>query len=869
MSHKAPVILSAKLQPPSIPSCLLARPHLLTRLQQNAHDTVVLVTAPAAYGKTTLIASWLNCQQTDPVAWFSLDEADNDAACFLAHLTAALSKVIGFGPQPEIDNEHLLAWLLNQASAYAALFTLVLDNYQAIKNNAIHAILQQFLDYKPSCLRIVLLSRCLPLLDWAQLRMQHQLCHLQTADLRLTHKAITAYLTEVAHITLPYTVIVSLDEMVQGWLGGWQMITAVFGMNVSQYQLGFTEPLYHLVFDYFISEIWSTCPLRVRDMLLVTAVPDQLSAPLCAALCPQFSHPGFLNELANDQYFLTAVDDHHYQYHPLFRTFLRKQLQEHRSAKQIKDMHRQACQWFQTNGGIQQALSHALATQDDELIVPLLEEAAWHAWQAGHSRQLREWLAQLPESTMATQPRLCLYQAWELSSAGQYQRASERLQQATALIQKSHDEDLHHMLAVFTTMLQFRLTPHNLPTMAKSSQNLQQLPPQAHHWQTLACIALGGSAQIAGEPIVAQDAFYQALDSSRRSQSRYLMTLTYYNLINDHVLNGRLHQAKRICQQLQAFASQAPMPNLCQALAEQFLGKLNLYQNRQRAAAHHLQTALQLCQELKIYGLQPGILEHISWLKLIMDDLDGAFLVTEQLMALVRPKSSKPWLAHEALIALKLQNWPRVDHWLRQITLQLYPQNSTYQVNQYGDYFTLLLIYLTKGRKSDLSKMQEIISFLRRQTRIQANARHQAHLNSLEACLSHLQGDTIRAAVALQKALDFAQNETYILPFLLIGSPIPSLLVATDYHGLHQPFVQTLLDALPQIPSPKPLVDQLSPREQEILQLVAGGFSNQQIGQALVITPNTVKTHLKRINIKLQTNNRAAAVAVAQTLNLL
>ncbi len=869
MSHKAPVILSAKLQPPSAPSCLLTRPHLLTRLQQNSHDTVVLVTAPAAYGKTTLIASWLNCQQTDPVAWFSLDEADNDDAYFLAHLTAALNKVIGFSPQPEMDNEHLIAWLLNQASAYAAPFTLVLDNYQAIKNDAIHAILQQLLDYKPPCLRVVLLSRCLPPLDLVQLRMQHRLCHLQTADLRLTHEAIVDYLTEVTHITLPFLVIEALDEKVQGWLGGWQMITAVFGTNVSQYELGFTESFYRLVFGYFISEIWSTCPLRERDMLLVTAAPDQLSTPLCAALYPQFTHPSFLDELANDQYFLTAVDDHHYQYHPLFRTFLRKQLQEHRSAKQIKDMHRQACQWFQTNGEIQPALSHAFATQDDELIVSLLEEAAWQAWQAGHSSQLREWLAQLPESTMATQPRLCLYQAWEMSSAGQYQQASERLQQATALIQQSRDEDLHHMLAVFTTMLQFRLTPHNLPTMAESSQNLQQLPPQAHHWQTLACIALGGSAQIAGEPIVAQDAFYQALDSSRRSQSHYLMTLTYYNLINDHVLNGRLHQAKRICQQLQAFARQSPMPNLCQALAEQFLGKLNLYQNRQTAAAHHLQTAWQLCQELKIYGLQPGILEHISWLKLIMGDLDGAFLVTEQLMALVRPKSRNNWLAHETLVALKLQNWPRVEHWLRQAALHLYPQSSTYQAKQYGDYFTLLLVYLANGHKSDLSKMQDVLSFLQQQTRIRANARQQAHLNIFGACLCYVQGDEIRAAATLQNALAFAQNEMYILPFLLIGPPVPSLLASSNYHGVHQLFVRTLLDALPQTSKPVPLVEKLSPREQEILQLVAVGFSNQEIGQALVITPNTVKTHLKRINNKLRTNNRAAAVAAAQTLNLL
>ena len=868
MSHKTSFLLNAKLQVPSpIPSSLEPM-RLVTELNQTPHHAVILVTAPAAYGKTTTINTWLASRQSFPFAWLNLDQADNDIAHFLACLSAAVQGVIKRSSnETSKQAQPQLTLLLNEITAYDSPFTLVLDNYQVITNEAVHAALQHLLDYKPSYLQIVFISRCLPPLNLAQLRLRHRLHHIQADDLRFTPELIEIYLAETVKISLPASTIAALDEKMQGWIGGWQLLTAVFGSDVFRYEQGFTD-LYHPIFEYFASEVWSGVSAQTREILLTTAVPEKLSPALCATLLPHHNDPQLLDNLANNGYFLTSANKQQYQYHPLFRSFLHEQLNQCLSCPQVRALHQRTCCWYQSQSEHLLAIPHAFATKDYQLIVALLEETAWRTWQAGQSSQLLEWFDQLPEPIITAQPRLCLYHAWELSSAGYYQRASQRLAQAAALIDESNNEDIAYMYTAFAIMLQFRLNPHAMPTIAESQHALQQLPPKSHHWQTLAYLSLGVSAQIAGQPTTAQDALYEALNSSRQSQSPYLMTLAYYNLITAHLNHGRLRQAKRVCQQLHIFATQTPAPNLCQTLSEQFLGKLNLYQNKQTAAAHHLQTALALCQELHIRGLQSGILQHISWLKVIAGDLDAAFLITEQLMTLVRLDEAEIWGAHEALIALKLEHWERVEYWLRQVRPQLYPQTTTYHQKQYGCYFNLLLIYLAKGHKSDLGQLRNLLIFLRHQPVIQSNLRHTIHLHIIEASLHYLQNNMVMAVAALQRALSFARKEGYLLPFLLIGPPVPALLAASDHHSLYRPFIQSLLAAMSQSTLTS-APNSLSSREREILKLVAAGLSNQQISQALIITPNTVKTHLKRINVKLQTSNRAAAVATAQTLNFL
>ena len=433
----SPPILATKLYiPPPRPNVVL-RPRLITRLNEGLHGRLTLISAPAGFGKTTLLSEWIaGCKW--PVAWLSLDESDNDPSQFLTYLVAALQTIdndMGAGmlsilqsPQPR-PAELFLTSLINAVAQAPQEFILALDDYHRIEARPIHNALTFLLDHLPPQMHLAIVSRSDPPLPLARLRGQRTLTELRAADLRFTPDEAATFLNQVMRLDLSAADVAALETRTEGWIVGLQM--AALSMqgraDTASFIRAFTGS-HRFIIDYLVEEVLQRQVERVRDFLLQTSILDRLSGPLCDAVSGQGDGRAMLEALERGNLFVVPLDEerHWYRYHHLFADMLQARLTREQP-DQAPLRHRRASEWYEQNGLPSDAIRHALAAEDFERAADLVE-LAWPAMR--RSRQeatVLGWVKALPDKLIRARPVLSVVSAWALLDGGELEAAEARL----------------------------------------------------------------------------------------------------------------------------------------------------------------------------------------------------------------------------------------------------------------------------------------------------------------------------------------------------------------------------------------------------------------------------------------------------------
>ena len=899
-------LLVTKLYIPPLRSELVPRPRLVERLNQAVGSggpvegsfarRLTLVSAPAGFGKTTLLSEWLHSKReaTPPLqaVWLSLDSGDNDPVRFLAYFVAALQGLKpGLGeaalsayrsPQPP-PTEAVLVALINELADLPADLraVLVLDDYHLIEALPVHDLLAFLLEHLPLQMHLVIATRADPPLPLARLRARGQLTELRAADLRFAPDEAAAFLNRAMGLDLAAGEIAALEARTEGWIAGLQLAA----LSLERRRQGQGDPDLsafveafagddRYVVDYLVEEVIQGQPEPVQAFLLRTSILSRLCAPLCDAVTGQADGWATLQALERANLFVVALDQKQvwYRYHQLFADLLRQRL-ERTHAKQVPALHRRASAWYEQNGWEAEAIDHALAAVDFERAAQLIVRSLWGMVAQGERATVLGWLDALPGEMVRSRPRLCLAAAWSSLAAMELDAVEPRLQQAERALRASPSPAqapalLGEIATIRTTLASLRGDVPRIIELAQ--QALAHLPEEQVFLRGTVTNALGTGYEASGETAAAGQAFAQAADLCRRAGDPVVALVSLCNLGRTQELQGRLCQAQDTYLQAIRFAAEQGEPPLpVTGLAHVGLGALRLEWNDLPAAACHLQQGLELGRRLGIVEIQVvgyTILaqvyqaqgERSAAVEAIgeVDQLAQRYQVSAGTLARIAASQARLWIVRGELAA--------AARWARQSGLDVdvrleYPREF--------EQITMGWLLLAQGEPDKAAGLLE---------RLLAAAEAHGRLGSAIEILTLLalarQGhkETERALAALTQALALAEPEGYVRTFVDKGRPVGDLLRQVTAPAVAPSYLSKLLAAFGSPASAaQSLVEPLSERELEVLRWIAAGLSNREIAAELVITEGTAKWHVNNILSKLQVNRRTEAVARARELGLL
>ncbi|MGB0386384.1 MAG: HTH-type transcriptional regulator MalT [Ardenticatenaceae bacterium] len=887
--------------PPPRPS-LVSRPRLIERLNAGLHGKLTLVCAPAGFGKTTLVSTWLQ-DVCEPVAWLSLDEDDNDPVRFVTYLVAGLQQVepsIGRGVQvmlqssPTSAPEALIGSLINDLAAMSEPFMLVLDDYHLIKTPVIQQALAFLLRHQPPPMHLVMISRSEPPLQMARLRARGQLLEISPADLRFTSEEATRFLNQVMGLSLTPDEVAALSERTEGWIAGLQL--AALSMrsheDVERFVQSFSGS-HRYVLDYLLEEVLGNQSEPVQTFLRQTCILDRLTAPLCDAVTGQTDSQAMLLRLERANLFLIALDDERrwYRYHHLFADFLRAQLRK-RDREAYLLLHRRASAWYAQAGEPTEGIKHALSAEEFDLATRLIEPLAITLLTRGELVTLLKWLDSLPESLVRTRPRLILARACIMLAAYQWQQVESLLQAAEkALSENATEYNEAQVQRMWNEVVTLQAIVANKPrgdrgrAIELSKAALARLPEDDLLLRGMVLMSLGMAYESTGKLADASQAYREAVALHQAAHNFITALRGIDSLATLEVEQGRLHHAAGWYRQaLQLIAKWKERFALPPIGGRCYSNMADLFRefNQLERAQHYLAIAFEITPQGQRLGrLSLAYLVQARLLQAQSDASGALKAILEAQRRLPSDSSLSTWVsAVQALIWLKQGELAAAMGWATSCGLPL-DAGFDYLIFP-GEYAILARVLIHQRRLTEalalLERMYSVAHATKRSGRL-------LEILILQAIALYHQGKPEDALTRLTRALAIAEPAGYIRIFVDEGASMASLLQLGQARAIAEPYVKQLLSAFPQPKSDKPaigkpatvpptdllieLIDPLSERELEVLRLVATGMKNQQIADHLVIAVSTVKSHTNKIYHKLNVRNRTQAVARARELKLL
>lgn len=883
-------ILTTKLSIPPKRTDWVARPRLLHQMDEGMRHRLTLISAPAGYGKTTLIASWLHKQPSIArTAWLSLEEDDNDPIRFLAHFIAAWQTIdpnIGQTAQSLLETpqlpqlNHLMTLLINDLAMLTEPVVLVLDDYHLIGFPELRGAMAFFLDHLPPHCHLIIATREEPTLPLPRLRARWEVVEIRWQDLRFTREETASFLKRTMGLELTLETVQALEDHTEGWIAGLQMAALslrgralINGSDPTALEMqGFACGQRDII-DYLAAEVLWQQPEEIRQFLHQTAILDRFNASLCDAVIGREGSQLILSQLERANLFLIPQDDQRqwYRYHHLFADFLRAEL----TASEQRALHLRASQWHEANGLMPEAIRHALAARDYSTAVRLIRCGAEDACRDGAYNTLLGWVNALPETVVRAHTDLLVHKGWIL-----YLRGENLTGEAYAALavenQRSDDLPLHQgMLLAFRAFL--ALSRDN-PTQAVrfAEEALTLLGETESFYRTTVLSHLGQAQRLTGDRQTAIQTLREAIALGRRLR-HYLPTLESLGILA-LLLNqqGNLRDAIQVCEQAASQCLNARgQPRLVAGLVYVPLGVLYYESNDLARAYHYLTTGIALCQQM-------GTVYYA---------LVGQRTLARLYYAQGEIESMWETLAAARELAVNSGNQRRIRK-ISAVTaeLQLRQGNSTAAVRTLGDLpesaparseqenLTCVRLFLAQGNpQAAQDLLQEIEQSAQRQGRVSSLI----SIYLLHALVYQALHQSDAMLDRLGQALSLAAPEGYRRVFLDEGKVIAALLPRLRH--LAPAFVTSLLDAFSGTPSGQPLtaaalalpasnrtlIEPLSKTQLTILRLVAEGLSNREIASRLTITEGTTKWHLNQIYGKLNVASRTQAVAQARQLKLL
>jgi LuxR family maltose regulon positive regulatory protein len=900
-------LLQTKLYiPPPRPN-LVPRPNLIQRLDEGLRlgYRLTLISAPAGFGKTTLISDWVQqIESRTPVAWLSLDERDNELPRFLAYAVAALQRIDdGFGqmalsllqsPQSS-PLENLITLLINDIAALPDQAVLVLDDYHVISNLDINKALSLLLENLPSQLHLVIASRENPMLPLPRLRIRRQVTEIRTKDLRFAEEEAAHFLNRTMGLNLTPEDVATLERRTEGWVAGLQM--AALSMQDVADTTGFIAAFAgddRYVVDYLISEVIERQPAHIQQFLLKTGILNLLTAPLCDAVTGQDDGRDSLARLEGANLFLISLDNRRewYRYHHLFRDLLRYRLQQEVGAEGTKELHGRAAAWYARNGFIDDAIHHYLAAENFGRGGGLIESVAVNLIVRGQLRKVRTWLEALPDDFIRSRPLLCVCYAWVLNLAGQAAAVEPHLQDAERALSAASPTERKDIEGLMNTVYAFLARrqgdiPSSIQYLrrAVASLALDNLMVRA-----TVNLNLGFNYLITGQLALAEGALQAARTDGKASGAVYVTLLAMAMQANTYVAQGKLGQAVQLFEEAIAagLAQNRGQPFPPAGYAYAGLGQVLYERNDLDAAEGHLMQAVELADLMADWSMMRRGLLPLAWLRQMQGDNPAAQALWQQALNVVQQAESRRveaqvmmhqarlWLAQAATSPLDQSTLAAAVNWAKayresQPDLRSYPQALPLM--------TLAWVELAQDRPD---QALACLDPLAEAAAAGGSIDNLIKILGLQALAQAAMGQQAAGLDTLGRALDLAAPEGYVRTFVDYGPPMQRLLERAVVRGIEPDYVAKLLAAFsaeeqrsapspqpPSPPAPQPLIEPLTERELAILRLMAANLSHREIAEELYLSVNTVKWYSTHIYSKLGVHRRSEAVARAQDLGIL
>jgi LuxR family maltose regulon positive regulatory protein len=555
-------IIQTRLHIPPLRAKLVQRTRLTAYIEQAIESKLLLLSAPAGYGKTTLLSAWAN-ESPWPVAWFSLDSADNDRTRFLTYLINALQRIQGqigkitldlLTSQQTQNTEMLLTPLVNELLSSPHM-VLVLDDYHVIEDKHIHEALIFLLEYLPENLHLIISTRTDPPLPLARLRARHQLRELRTNDLRFSLEESAMFLTESMDLSLQEEAIITLDERNQGWITGLQLAALSlqdYSQDYSQQSITTFTGNHHFVFDYLAEEVMQQLSTPLQEFLLKTSILTHLQTSLCEAITGQESSQHQLELLERNNLFLTALDTERtwYHYHPLFEEFLKKRLSQS-TPELIPDLLTHASIWYEQHHYPDEAIQYALTAKQYPRAAQLIAHHARTLLAKRELSTLLRWIEELPTDLIQAQPQLCIAYCWALLFTFQSERIEPFLQHAQNVLDETPDSEDKLTQQLRGEIAAIQATQDSLngdlkQTLIRSQQALAWLPAEDLWTRGTLVFFQGVAYYVTGNMLKAQQAYQEALSLNYKAGNYSLSLLAHCYLARLYVTIGRLQDALRI-----------------------------------------------------------------------------------------------------------------------------------------------------------------------------------------------------------------------------------------------------------------------------------------------------------------------------------
>jgi LuxR family maltose regulon positive regulatory protein len=893
-------LLQTKLYiPPARPE-RVPRPRLIERLNAGLLGRLTLLSAPAGFGKTTLVTEWLNSVKR-PFTWLSLDEHDGDPARFLTYLLAALQKVvpaIGHAAQamlqaPQLPPpETLLTSLINDIAATPRPFVLVLDDVHLIEAMPVHQQLTFLLEHQPLQMHLVLVTRKDPLLPLARWRARGQMMDIRQADLQFTEQESAEFLQRVMRLELSSADVAVLHRRTEGWIAGLQLAAlALQGLARQGISMRGRDDVHQLVqsfsgshryiLDYLIEEVFRRQAADVQDFLCKTSILDRFTASLCDAVAEREDSREVLLALEQGNLFTVPLDESRqwYRYHRLFADLLRQQLRAVGMQGLAPELHQRASRWYEAEGLFDDAVHHALSGSNWERAAALILDASESMMTSGQMTTLLAWLEMLPEEELRARPELCLRYSWVLILTGQLDAAESYLGQTERMAREQCQpaQDAPALLGEIVAAQAYiaRARGDDRRTIDLSQQALSLLPQADSMARSVVALNLGVAHWSSGHLSEAEAPLIEAEHSAQQSGNTYarLMALCFLGTLQ--AAWGRLHRAAELYRQAIELGGGSPAT----AYAYIEYSALLYEWNDLDATTEHLRRGGELGQRSGNVDVRMAGYRILARTKQAQGDASVALDALQNAHQLAREGDVSPLFrarnaACHVQIALAQDDLATATRWAERAT-------DAADASPFFPHLGLAPARLLLAQDRKAAAAEQLAAQYER-------AVHEGwQFGVIEVrTLQALAAPTPAAALTfLADALTLAQAEGYIRTFVDKGVPMATLLqraasqgIAVDPSG--RAYVARLLAAFetaPQErrrPQPPPLpvrptIEPLSVRELEVLRLVAVGLSNREIAEALYLSVNTVKTHLQRIYGKLGVSSRTAAATKAQELNLL
>jgi LuxR family maltose regulon positive regulatory protein len=895
-------MILTKLHIPHVGINLIHRSELFEKLNSGLSRRLILVSAPAGYGKTSLLSDWIS-QKKIPAAWLSLDNGDNDPAVFLGYFISGIQRfqsdfgqsarqLLNSPNSPSV--EAIASLLINEILPINQNFLMVLDDFHLIKNGEILKFVTYLLDHIPGNIHIVILTRFDPELAVPKLRSQQQLVELRASDLSFSTNEISLLFNKKLRLGLSADDVYSLESKTEGWIAGLHLVAlSMEGReDIPEFVRDFKGDNRYIM-DYLIEEVLKIQSDETKEFLMQTSILQQLSAPLCNAVLNRNDSQLILETLEKYNMFIIPLDDERYwyRYHHLFADLLKQRfLQKDRN--RVAAIHLKACLWFEENSFFELALEHALEIKNYEKSIQILEGIVESMWENGQHSAILRYGHLLPDEIITKSPVFSLYYSWILITTGRnkdvekFLESAEKYTRSVISDQRSTKElvlknkILSGKISIALAYMKLFSAPAEI-IINYGKAAIEDLGGNNPLWTGWAWYFIGNAELERGEPEKGLDALNCALQNSKKTSNLYLMATITTAIAARRLGMGQYKEGYKQCADILFLMQNRGYSHIAKA-EWTFSGLFTMMSVIQYIwtefdeALEKVKTAYELCKNEKNIRFKIMALLAYSYILHAIEDKPGANEKLIELEDVMKQNKISPYLASTYIgwklyLLIEMGQINLASDFAKEMGLGLHLKKNFETSYSYIFYARLLLLQNKYVEAEEL--MAEIYSIAKKAK----GTERLVHLKHLYALMYLMKDDHEKAVENYIEAMEMAVDENLLLYFIFDLDITNEILndvyriQAAGKTGITDNFIQKLKQAVETKKNHSKIYPELglSLRELETLKLLAQELSNQEIADRLFISINTVKTHLKNIFLKLEADSRSGTVAKAKKMGIL